>query len=504
MEDWSGMLSHSPICLDFAYSRQREWEKVWRDQTHRQFWKSLDHQGINAKADTKRQFQPKQLQSDIQTRYEEQKRQRIIKWADTPRYQFEYHFGDAEVIQDTCHILLAYLHFTHAGNSGDQSKVQAFFKTFVPAFFGLDREVFQNRISDIYDTSPPNEEMEDELPVSEDPTNQRGRRGINGKKATLLRGVLDRGPNGKPGRKDKENSAILESKESTPDVTSVEDDSTTPVETPTDQSSRIDNTEHRWMDHPPNARNRLDLRHNEPFPRDAFSLYANVNIYCFMRMFQLLYERLLNIKESEKQVHETVRRAKAFKPAFDLKIADKSPSDFFVDTSSNASYYHQVLKICEDVVKGEDDMVHLEDTLRRFYLQHGWQLYNFEKILASITRFAMQLVGSDTKDKSNEIINLFYKNRKENETTHQAEIDYRKQVEKLAKDSDIYRIVYVCIFPCRLLIPEYTYLRIAESSQPACNYPDLQERRQDLRDRRDDCRSHVVLLHLLLCHARPD
>ena len=353
------------------------------------------------------------------------------------------------MIQDACHVLLTYLHFLHAGNHGDQAKVQNFFKTFMPTFFSLDREAFQRRMNDIYDASPPNEEMDEDTPVNEDSTVHRGRRAATGKKGTLLRGVLDRGPNGKSGRKDKEHSSLLESKESTPDVTSMEEDSATPVETPNDQSSRVDFMEHRWMDHPQNARNRQDLRHNEPFLRDAFSLYANLNIYCFMRMFQLFYERLIHIKDNERQVHEDVRRAKANKTAVELKMADKSPSEFFADTSSHANYYQQILKMCEDVAKGEDEMNHLEDTLRRFYMQHGWQLYNFDKILSAIIRFALQILVNDTKDKSSDIINLFYKNRKENETTHQAEIEYRKQVEKLAKDSDIYRIVYVRRFLTR-------------------------------------------------------
>ena len=324
--------------------------------------------------------------------------------------------------------------------------MENFFKTFIPAFFGLDRDSFQRRMSDIYDASPPNEEMDDDLPATEDYTVNRGRRTVNGKKSTLLRGVLERGQPGKPLRRDKDGNSIMESKESTPDVMSMDEDSATPIDTPAEQPSRMDITEHRWMEHPVsgNGRNRQPIKHNEPFARDTFNLYANLNIYCFMRMFELLYERLVRVKENEKQVHEDVRRAKAFKPAFDLKLADRSPSEFFMDTSPKANYYQQIVRMCEDVVKAEMDMNHLEDTLRRFYMQYGWQLYNFDKMLGAIIRFSLQIPVNDNKEKGSDIINLFYKNRKENETTHQAEIDYRKQVEKLAKDGDIYRIAYVC------------------------------------------------------------
>ena len=423
---------------------QREWEKVWRDQTHKQFWRSLDHQGLNARSENKRQFQPKSLQTEIQTKYEEQRRQRILSWSNVPKYQFQYDFAEEEVIYDASHILLTYLQNIQSANGVDRVKIETFFKTFIPTFFGLDRDVFQRRMSDVYTASPPNEEVDDDQPANEDSPGSRGRRAVNGKKGNLLRGVLDRSQQGKTSRKDKEGSAAAESKETTPDITSMDEDSAVA----NDLSSRADAHDHRWMEHPSNGSgpNRQQIRHNEPYARDTFNLYGNVNIYCFVRMFEMLFSRLARLKQNEQEVHEDVRRAKAFKPAIELKMIDRQPMDYWYDTSSNADYYQQVVRICEDVVKGEMDMNHLEETLRRFYLQHGWQLFNFDKMLAAIVRFATQILVSDTKDKSSDIINLFYKNRKENETTHQAELDYRKQVEKLAKDSDIYRIAVVSSF----------------------------------------------------------
>ena len=444
------------------------------------FWRSLDHQGINAKTADKRQFQPKVLQTEIQAKYEEQKRQRIVQWSPIPAYQFQYFFDDVDVIQDACHILLTYLHHTHVGNGGDQSKLESFIKTFIPAFFDLDREQFQHKMSDIYDASPANEEVEDEALAAEDPGVGRGRRAVNGKKSNLLRGVLERGQHGKQGRKDKEGSAMSESKESTPDVTSMDDDAITPMDTPAEQPMRVDSTEHRWMEHPQaatgNLRYRQSLNHNEPFKRDTFNLYASLNIYCFVRMFEMLYERLAHIKANEQQVHDDVLRAKAPKPAHDLRLVDKSPSDFFTDVSPATDYYRQIVKTCEDVVKGESDANHLEETLRRFYLQSGWQLYTFDKMLAAIIRFALQILVSDNKDKSLDVINLFYKDRKENETTHQTELTYRKQVEKLVKEGDIFRIAYVSK-PSRCRESSKLTMLDADSILPACPDTDFQERR---------------------------
>lgn len=407
-----------------------------------------------------------------------------MKWTTTPKYQFDFTFDDVDVILDACHILLTYLHYSNGGNLGDQARAENFFKTFIPTFFGLDKEVFVNRMSDIYNATPPNEEMDEDFPTNEESSAHRGRRAANGKKANLLRGVLDRSQQGKQGRKDRDNHGA-KSKESTPEVTSMDEGSITPVETPSEQPSRHDNSENRWMEHPSSSssRNRLSFNVNEPFARDAFSLYANLNIYCFIRMFESLYERLVNIKKNEAQVHEDVRRAKAPKAAIDLKMAERSPSEFFPDTKPTANFYQQIVKMCEDIVKGEEDMSHIEETLRRFYLANGWKLYNFDKMLQAIIRFALLILGNDNKDRSGDIMNLYYKNRKDVQTTHQSEIDYRKAVEKIAKDTDMYRLIYVRLpFP-KVSVPSS---RATESIYPTCYNPSIQKRRQDIRHGRDD------------------
>ena len=194
------------------------------------------------------------------------------------------------------------------------------------------------------------------------------------------------------------------------------------------------------MSHPSNG-NEVAL--NVPFKREEFHLYATSNIYCFFRMFQGLYERLVNIKARESKVHADVTRSILQKPAHDLGLVDRSPTDYFADVSLNANYYKQTIQICEEVIKADTDQSHLEETLRRFYTHDGWQLFTFDKMLSSILRFALNILVSDNKDKSLDIINLFYKDRKEDETTHQNELTYRKQVEKLGKDGDVFRIRYV-------------------------------------------------------------
>ena len=425
---------------------QREWEKVWREQTNKIFWKSLDHQAIIGKLTDKRQFQAKSLQAEIHVKWEEQRRQRIAPWNSVPSFQYKFSFSDLDVVHDASHIILTQLQYGPIGNETDKARLETFIKTFIPTFFGIDRDSFQARMSDIYDTTPSNEEVDDETGTNEDSGITRGRKATNGRKSNLLRGVLERG---RPVQKE---DSVVESKETTPDISNDED---TPASTgtPTDRPARVDETEYRWLNVPSTGDKSKD--YNVPYKRDDFNLYASLNIYCFMRMFNHLYERLFNLKLNEKQVQEDVQRSTMSKAANDLRLIEKTPSDYFADVSPSANYYSQTVSMLEEVVKSELDLSQLEELLRRFYIGSGWQLYHFDRLLSALVRYALNILVSDNKDKSLDIINLFYKDRKEDESTHNTELTYRKRVQGLVREGDMFRIRYVRIVP-----PEFRVLLI--------------------------------------------
>jgi paired amphipathic helix protein Sin3a len=242
------------------------------------------------------------------------------------------------------------------------------------------------------------------------------------------------------------------------------------------------------MEHPGqgNFNQQREYNLNETYEKKAHHLYANLNIYCFFRTFEILYSRLLRIKLHEKDAHEDVRRALVGKPAQELGLIDKVPTDFFYDCDPKANLYQQIVRMCEEVIKGDLETTHLEETLRRYYLRSGYQLYNLEKMFTGIAKFAGAIFNGDSKDRSSDIINLFFKEREKEETTHNQEIQYRKQVERLIKDGDIYRITYVSLpnhrrWPCltcvqystnqrttvQLLTPEDATLENEELSQEA-------------------------------------
>ena len=400
----------------------REWDKVWREQTMKLFYRSLDHQILTSKSLDKRQFQPKTLQGEVTMKLQQQQRYRLSSSL-LPNHQLSHEFNDRDVIFDACHLVLTFLRHDSGSVVGEESRTEQFLKTFIPTFFDLDQDDFSNRMSDIDEDIPIDDDSDEAL------ANTRVR------SATVTNGL---------GPSDTRRAASKGSKESTPGEMDIDGPVASTEGTPADGPHRIDPAEYRWTEHAPvTTPDGHEIRVNEPYSRDTFTFYANANIFCFFRLFQMLCERLSHVKSIEPEVHEDIRRANIPKVADELGINDKPVSAYFDDDSPSANYYKQIVGICEDVIKGKLEIVDLEETLRRFYIQKGWQLQSFKQLLSAMARYASLIITSDSKDKSLDIVNLFYRNREKSRTTHEAELTYRKQVEKLAKEGDIYRICYV-------------------------------------------------------------
>ena len=421
---------------------QREWEKVWREQTQRMFWKSLDHQFVNTRASDKRAVQLKVLQTEIQMKHEEMKREDKQVPGVMHKPQLEYLLEDTDVIMDLSHLLLVQIDQTM---STDTPRLLPFVKEFIPLFFGLDSEWFTSQINArLSATDTPVNEAADDYPSgAEEALTPRGRKA---KSNNLLRSALDRG-RGRAGRKDRDDSNASASRASTPDVASVADDEMA-VDTAEEGEQKPETSSSRWLDHPAvgNVLGDKSVDPGEAYQRQTFRMWSNTPMYGFVRMFIMLYERLLKLKHGENECRETVRKAKTNKPAVELGIIDKQPQDFFDDISANADYYRQMLDKFVKCLVGELDFVEIEETLRRFYLQSGYPLYSLDKIVTQLARFAGTVLSSESKERSYEIYSAFKRDRLRETTTAQQQTDYRKSVEKMLKDGELYRIDYVSTY----------------------------------------------------------
>ena len=129
---------------------QREWYKVWREVDARNYYKSLDHQGIVFKASDKKATTPKAFINQIEAARAEQVAKRAA-YIDplfariSPTHQLEFAAEDVSVLQDVLKLVFSFLDRTTGQLSpGERKRVEGFLRTFVPLFFRLDTISFNS------------------------------------------------------------------------------------------------------------------------------------------------------------------------------------------------------------------------------------------------------------------------------------------------------------------------------------------------------------------------
>lgn len=421
---------------------QREWEKVWHAQTDNMYLKSLDHMGILVKNNDKRNLTAKHLVDVIKTKHEEQRRERALK-GKASRQQFAWDFADKDTIVDLLRLMMLYSLHSGQHSSQEKERILEFFESFIPSFFDIPEEHVQDRLPRMQPDSG-EEEIEDYTPA--ELTNGRTRR--NGRKGDLLRGVLDPGRNGSKPRGQKDDSTSG-SKETTPDVTSANEE-----DMPDAPEELIipDVSNERWMPNVPkpvvvgqsNAFLDTDgeLKADGFFTRPWYNFFCNQTIYVFFSIFQTLYRRLQDLKDSKEGVAKEIDRLTKPKPARDIGFAENHMS-FFSLNDDPSTYWPKTLELIEEYISGDVDETRYQDVLRHYYLKTGWKLYTIQDLLKTLCRLALTCSSTDAKEKTPDLINQYFTSRDKDETSYQTEISARKYAEKCVKDGDIFVVTWV-------------------------------------------------------------
>ncbi|OAQ62617.1 paired amphipathic helix repeat domain-containing protein [Pochonia chlamydosporia 170] len=423
---------------------QREWEKVWHAQTENMHLKSLDHMGILVKSTDKRNLTAKHLVDVIKTKHEEQRRERALK-GKAPRHQLVWDFNNKQVILQLLRLMMLYSMHNGQHSTQEKERILDFFETFVPAFFDLPEEMYQDKLPKMQPDSG-EDDNEDSTPA--ELTNGRSRR--NGKKGDLLRGVLDPVRNGSKPRSQKEDSAASGSKETTPDVTSANEEE---MGDAPEEAAVPEVSNERWMPTIPKpvvvgGDNALldeggELKADGFFTRPWYNFFCNQTIYVFFNIFQTLYNRLLDIKESHELVSQAIERLNRPKPARDIGFTENHMT-FFEPTDDPEMFWPKTVELIEEYITGEVDENRYQDVLRHYYLKNGWKLYTIQDLLKTLCRLALTCSSTDAKEKTPDLIHQYLTSREKEETSYQTEISARKFAEKCVKDGDIF---VICWFP---------------------------------------------------------
>jgi hypothetical protein len=420
---------------------QRQWYEVWRTQTSANYHKSLDIQG-SIKSGDKRIFQPKGLQQEIRIKREEQ-RNKAARGIPQPLgllrkdYQYAYRFSNDEVLHDACRLVLAQFN----GRRPNAQESQPLFnrvKEILALFLSVDINDLRGYIEDWDDVATVQKNI--------------------GKTKSLLHAVLSKEgdvtpatgantPVGHSGLEDGYATPLLEEHDDSPIKSWFKlqpmriGQPASPAGNSDGGAQAVEGAER-------------EISPDEEIERSEYHMYCNNTMYNFFRLFAMLYERLELLHGYEKEVRALVNVQKLKKPAHELNLIDHAVGEnpYFEDVSPTASFYRQTINKFEDYifVQDSDMQTHIEELLRRYYLPFGWQMYHLERLLGGMDKMANLMFTTDKERLSEQLIQLFRKDRVKERASLMEDLSYKKQAFKYlgAKEKDgetSYRITYVSL-----------------------------------------------------------
>lgn len=384
---------------------QREWNKVWREMEQKVFYKSLDHLGLTFKQADKKLLTAKQMVSEISTVKMEQQNKRLHPLTPKSQEQLNYVFEDREVIYDILWLSEFYVFHSSNYSAGDRDKLGAFFKRFVGLLFGFSNEDIEAGLAvRSRENNSTNSGKQDENGlVSELPTDQ-----VVLKKrprdTDLLRDVLK-----------KQSKSRREGMDDSP--ASEDDGEIRLAEKPDDF----------WIQAASLKFSLDDVRLEEK--RDRFNLFCNTTIYVFVRHFRTIYERLLEIKKMDCEVHKELALRRLPQFAKDLNLVLHQLEDLGVEiVAGPKSCYAQVLALAERLLDGEIEHQWFEESLRQAYRNMAYKCYTMDKVVQSMVKYMHTMI---TDAKTSEMLLLYEQDRKSPQTTAKDQILYRMQVRSL-------------------------------------------------------------------------
>ena len=261
---------------------QREWNKVWREVDARNFYKALDHQGINFKSTDKKTITTKAFVHEIETLRTEQQQRRLALDpslpALAPRFQLTYALDDGHVVLDVLRLALHFVDRAASGfSAGEKERVVSTLRQLLPRLFHMDAAVLDALASR-------RAAHDDDDAHARDETPEYAAEPAAGGRARARRGSTSGGVHApaSPSSTDLRRTALRHQAEARP-ASPPAASSTWHVNTSADavRAAPTDTP----ADAPADA------------PADTpVELFANTTLYVFVRLAQLLYARLHQLK----------------------------------------------------------------------------------------------------------------------------------------------------------------------------------------------------------------
>ncbi|PPQ64081.1 hypothetical protein CVT24_008894 [Panaeolus cyanescens] len=454
---------------------QREWSRTWKEVDCKNFYKSLDHQGINFKQNDKKNITAKHFVQDIEAIKKQQldklERKGIKLFTrGSVGHQLEYDFKNVDVLNDAIKLVFTFLDRNHAVYSPlERRAVEKFLRAFVPTLCaspeastsspliptdavitgpsGTTEEEAPNDLSDGARSSggvrrsvgSPHGGQAGGVPASDLrkkllKTAQEKARKEAGRAASTS-GVGSRAVSPSPGGRSPRPPRVDEERQASPAAAS--NSNMEPHDIWIKEASLGPSSESYIVSGSENDR---------PF-------FANTTFYTLLRLLELLYSRLLMCHEIGAKYAAEKHSSLLNNPvAVDLGLDDPNgPASVLAQTmdhlgngasedSTNVVYMY-LLTACEKLFDNELEQGTFEEHMRWFFGTKAYTLFTLDKLIMALIKQVQTILGDN---RCQELWSLLKSAQNSKNITTQDIIRYRREAERhVGQDDHLYRIQWV-------------------------------------------------------------
>ncbi|KAM0754488.1 hypothetical protein T439DRAFT_296832 [Meredithblackwellia eburnea MCA 4105] len=409
---------------------EREWNKVWREVDAKNFYRSLDHQGVTFKqTDKKATTTSKSLTTEVETLKRDRQQKRVLMPSSKPvrpLHQQELGMPDREVLFDILKLILSFLDRNQGGYSGpERIRVEAFVRLFVPLLFNVPHADMEANLAHAEDADDDDDlESESEMASdhesngTDDAPKKTAKKGgaADLRKRVLAHAAATAGKSHKSSSRANSPTRDADGKSTTVGVLS----------------------EQTWI-HLTESKENGETLADSPLSVRRFNFFTNSTFYCLVRVIHILYQRLLDFKEQmNKLADENFHRLSPL--AVEVGLATSIP---IIDTGDNpaSQYYAHALDLSEKLFDGEIPQPDFEESLRYMGGIHAYPLFTIDKLVSNIIKH-IHTVNGDAK--CQDLVTLLEKDRAREYTTPRQQIAYRMEAEGIiGSEESLYRIEWV-------------------------------------------------------------
>ncbi|GAB5588318.1 hypothetical protein Unana1_03218 [Umbelopsis nana] len=442
---------------------QREWNKIWREVDAKNYYKALDYLGINFKSVDRKAITSKALIMEAETLKREQAEQMLrsksipsVKPSRIFHHQFRYNFIDSSLFADVTRLIFSYLDRQTGISNNDCNKIREFSTTFVQHFFDVEnvrpdlnkKAALEEEDEHMADEKDSQSAISDDSDASGSGGGQTRRRHNNHRNKNNNKGLLkdatrrrrNAGRTQSPEASEKEveeetdvkaedegetNDVNMEEAQVAPNVPTEEKPSEMQVE---QVPGAVEESSEDQVLHAAAAATAPIVEKTK-----ILSVFGNNPFYCFLRLYQLVYQRLGTMKNIDAEFKANPEKAKRENQAA-IELGVSSTRFESIDMDFSQSYYDALLDLIDKFFEGELDQQSFEECSRYIFGTKAYMMFTIDKLVHVLAKQIHTLVTDETS------IALLAEGRVFDLTSTRNVFEQNKQAEVLiGKDENVYQ-----------------------------------------------------------------